>query len=66
MGSYRLWRDGGYVVGGLGVGLLLGTAGTGRTLAIVGAVVVLASVVIARRLPETHSPARPLSCPEAR
>jgi MFS family permease len=56
MGSYRLWRDGGYAVGGLLVGLLLALAGSSGTMAVVGGLVLLAAFVIGLRMPETHHP----------
>jgi MFS family permease len=67
MGSYRLWRDGGYAVGGLLVGLLLALAGSSGTMAVVGGLVLLAAPVIGLRMPETHqftsSGSRPPSSP---
>jgi MFS family permease len=56
MGSYRLWRDGGYAVGGLLVGLLLALAGSTGTMAVVGGLVLLAAFLIGLRMPETHHP----------
>ena len=54
LGVYRLWRDGGYAVGGVGLGLLLAAAGMRASLLVVSLLVLAAAVFIAWRLPETH------------
>ncbi len=54
LGVYRLWRDGGYAVGGVGLGLLLAAAGLRASLWVVSLLVLAATAFIAWRLPETH------------
>ncbi len=54
LGVYRLWRDGGYAVGGLGLGLLLAAIGLHASLVLVSGLVIAAALFIAWRLPETH------------
>ena len=47
VGVYRLWRDGGYAVGGLGAGLLADNLGSSATIVAVGALTALSGVVVA-------------------
>lgn len=54
LGVYRLWRDGGYAVGGVLLGLLMETLGMRGSIAGIGALVLVTSALIARRMPETH------------
>ncbi len=54
LGVYRLWRDGGYAVGGVGLGLLLAAVGMRASLVVVSVLVLAATGFIAWRLPETH------------
>lgn len=54
VGVYRLWRDGGYAVGGILLGVLGATLGARGSIVLVAALVVLATGLIALRMPETH------------
>lgn len=54
LGVYRLWRDGGYTVGGGLLGLLMATPGMRGSMAGIGGLVLVVSAVIAWRMPETH------------
>lgn len=56
LGVYRLWRDGGYAVGGLVSGSLFLHWGASATIQGIGGLVLLTAVVTAIRLPETHKP----------
>ncbi|MCL5012705.1 MAG: MFS transporter [Firmicutes bacterium] len=56
LGVYRLWRDGGYFVGGVVVGVLLSLMGSFSTiLVVVGVVWVMAGILVVR-MRETHGP----------
>lgn len=54
LGVYRLWRDGGYALGGLLIGWLLGVWGAHWTISFIGGLVLITAVVIAMRMRETH------------
>ncbi len=54
LGVYRLWRDGGYFVGGLLIGGLIAIFGTRWAIDIIGIVVLLMTILLAWRLQETH------------
>lgn len=54
LGAYRLWRDGGYAVGGLLLGILGATLGARGSIISIAALVVLVGGFIALRMPETH------------
>jgi MFS family permease len=54
LGVYRLWRDGGYAVGGLGIGLLMAAVGMRWSLGIVSGLVLVGALFLSMRLPETH------------
>lgn len=54
LGVYRLWRDGGYFVGGLLVGGLIAIFGARWAIDIIGIVVLLMTILLAWRLQETH------------
>ena len=74
VGVYRLWRDAGYVVGGLGAGLLADALGGPAAVGAVAAVTALSGVVVALVMRETTGlatgavghPSRPSSPPELR
>lgn len=54
LGVYRLWRDGGYAVGGALLGLLMATLGLRGSIGAIGGLVLVVSALIARRMPETQ------------
>ena len=54
LGVYRLWRDGGYAVGGLGIGLLIAAVGMRWSLGTVSGLVLVGALFLGIRLPETH------------
>lgn len=54
LGIYRLWRDGGYAVGGVGLGLLMGAIGVRGSLWIMALTVIAVATMIWVRMPETH------------
>lgn len=54
LGVYRLWRDGGYAVGGALLGFLMAILGMRGSMVGIGGLVLMVSVVIAWRMPETH------------
>ena len=54
LGVYRLWRDGGYLVGGIAVGGLLASVGAARTIVIMGILVLVMAAVLMVRMRETH------------
>lgn len=56
LGVYRLWRDGGYAVGGLVAGTLFLHFGAAATIQGVGGLVLFTTIVTAVRMPETHRP----------
>ena len=58
LGVYRLWRDGGYALGGLLIGWLLGVWGADQTITFIGILVLITAVGIAIRMRETHHPAK--------
>ncbi len=54
LGVYRLWRDGGYLVGGIMVGGLLAALGPARTIVIVSILVLFMASLLMVRMRETH------------
>ncbi|WP_156481793.1 MFS transporter [Ferroacidibacillus organovorans] len=54
LGVYRLWRDGGYAVGGLLLGVTTHTFGMLRSLFMVGVIVLFSALFLAVRMKETH------------
>lgn len=54
LGVYRLWRDGGYAVGGVLLGVLMASIGMRGSIVLMGILVLAASVLIFARMPETH------------
>ena len=58
MGVYRLWRDGGYVVGALLAGFLADALGVLWAIAVVGALTAASGVVAALVMYETLPAAR--------
>jgi MFS family permease len=58
VGVYRLWRDGGFAVGALLVGMVADVAGLAAAIWAVAAVTGLSGLVVAVRMYETHPPAR--------
>lgn len=54
LGIYRLWRDGGYFVGGVVVGGLLSVAGASNTILLVVGVVWIMAGILAVRMRESH------------
>lgn len=56
LGVYRLWRDGGYAVDGLLLGVTLGPVGMVGSIVAIGLIVLLAAAVVAIRMQETHPP----------
>jgi MFS family permease len=53
VGVYRLWRDGGYVVGALLAGLLADWMGMGWAIGLVGALTLVSGIVVATVMAET-------------
>lgn len=53
VGVYRLWRDGGYALGGLLAGVLADLPGVSQAMAAVGGLTFLSGVVVARVMYET-------------
>jgi hypothetical protein len=51
-----MWRDGGYAVGGLLVGWMLGIWGQDLTITFIGLLVLLTGLAIGLRMRETHRP----------
>lgn len=58
VGVYRLWRDLGYALGALLSGLVADAFGIPAAMASVAALTFLSGLIAARRLQETHRPAR--------
>ncbi len=54
LGIYRLWRDAGYAVGGVGLGLLIAVIGIPGSLWTMALVVWAVAIMIWGRMPETH------------
>lgn len=61
IGVYRFWRDMGYVVGGLAVGLLADAIDPAGAIAVVGALTALSGLWVAVDLPPQSRPQRPLN-----
>jgi MFS family permease len=59
LGVYRLWRDGGYFIGGLGIGALLAVTGTAHAVIIVGVLALVMAMILILRMRETHPYRRP-------
>jgi MFS family permease len=55
VGVYRLWRDGGFVVGALGAGLVADVYGLTAAIWAVAAIVTTSGLVVANRMYETHA-----------
>lgn len=53
LGTYRLWRDGGYAIGGLSIGFLSDYLGYQTSILIIGALVLFVSVLLIFRMKET-------------
>lgn len=53
MGVYRLWRDLGFVVGGLAAGLLADALGIPKAIAAIGGLTFISGVVVAIAMYET-------------
>ncbi len=56
LGVYRLWRDGGYAIGGLLLGATIGSLGMVRSIDLIGGLVLLSMAVVIWRMAETHPP----------
>ena len=54
VGVYRLWRDGGFAVGALAVGLLADAFGIRVAVWVVAALTAASGLVVAVRMYETH------------
>jgi MFS family permease len=54
LGVYRLWRDGGYALGGLLLGLTSGAFGMRGSVFVVGVIVLASALVVAVRMAETR------------
>lgn len=54
LGVYRLWRDGGYAVGGLLLGITSHTIGMLHSLYMIGVIALISALVILLRMQETH------------
>jgi hypothetical protein len=57
VGVYRLWRDTGFAVGALLVGLVADLAGLEAAVWVVAALTAASGLVVAGRMNETHRPA---------
>lgn len=57
LGVYRLWRDGGYFVGGLLVGGLVAIFGAKWAIEVIAMLVLGMAILLWMRLEETHQPA---------
>lgn len=53
VGIYRLWRDGGYVVGAIAAGVLADLFGIPTAIGAIGALTLASGVVVVWRMPET-------------
>ena len=58
VGTYRLWRDGGFAVGALLAGIIADALGVRAAIWVVAAVTAASGLVVAVRMYETHRPAR--------
>ena len=56
VGTYRLWRDGGFAVGALLAGILADLFGVRTAVAVVAGLTVLSGLVVLVRMRETHRP----------
>ncbi len=54
LGVYRLWRDGGYAIGGLLLGATTRSIGMLHSLYLIGVIVLISMVVLLFRMQETH------------
>lgn len=57
IGTYRLWRDGGFAVGALVTGILADAFGVREAIWAVAALTAVSGLVVAVRMYETHPPA---------
>ncbi len=64
VGAYRFWRDMGYVVGGISVGVLADAIGFADTIATIGVLTVLSGLWVAVDLPAGPLGARGRSAPD--
>jgi MFS family permease len=58
VGTYRLWRDGGFAVGALLAGLVADAFGVRAAIWVVAAITAVSGVLVALRMYETHRPGR--------
>lgn len=56
LGVYRLWRDGGYAIGGLLLGVTIRTLGMVGSINLIGGMVLLSMTIVIWRMAETHPP----------
>ena len=56
VGTYRLWRDGGFAVGAIVAGVLADLAGLRFAIAVVAALTAISGLVVALRMYETKTP----------
>lgn len=54
LGIYRLWRDGGYAVGGIGTGILIAVMGMRGSVLVMALIILGVAGMMWIRLPETH------------
>jgi MFS family permease len=54
IGTYRFWRDAGFVVGGLLIGLIADTGGLGEAIWATAAITAISGLVVMVRMYETH------------
>ncbi|MCF8568289.1 MFS transporter [Alicyclobacillus tolerans] len=54
LGVYRLWRDGGYAIGGILLGLTIHSMGMLHSLYLIGVVVLISMAIVLLRMKETH------------
>lgn len=54
LGVYRLWRDGGYAIGGLLLGFTIHSMGMLHSLYLIGVVVLISMAIVLLRMKETH------------
>lgn len=56
VGTYRLWRDGGFAVGAIVAGVLADLAGLRFAIAVVAALTAISGLIVALRMYETKTP----------
>lgn len=54
LGVYRLWRDGGYAIGGLLLGFTIHSMGMLNSLYLIGGIVLVSMLIVIIRMKETH------------